>query len=241
MLLLKHLPGVVTNFRLLSINHNKMRQNTNVLVSALFAEAQRYVDNATAHPEIQKKMNALGFSARRILEGSALLDAARAGQIDKHEKYSEQQQVSARLSSDFEQARLRFREHVRIVRFALRHEPAMLASFNVQRLSFRIEPWLLQAGEFYRVAASHSELLDRHGLSVEEVSQAKAGIEALSAQRNQRMRCKGDAQEATRLRDTSLKALKRWMSDFRAIARIALRDSPQLMEALGMVVKAEKV
>jgi len=218
-----------------------MKQNTNVLVSGLFAEAQRCVDNATAHPEIQKKMNALGFSARRILEGSALLDAARAGQIDKHQKYSERQQLSTRLNRDFEQARQRFREHVRIVRFALRHEPALLASFNVQKVSKRVEPWLLQAAEFYRVAAGHSELLDRHGLSAEEVSQAKAGVEALSAQRNQRMRCKGDAEEATRLRNASMKALKTWMSDFRAMARIALRDSPQLMEALGIVVPSSSL
>lgn len=218
-----------------------MRQNTNVLVSALFAEAQRYVDNATAHPEIQKKMNALGFSARRILEGSTLLDAARAGQIDKHEKYSERQQLSERVKTDFQQARQLFEEHVRIIRFAFRHEPALLQSFNVQRVSRRIESWLLQASECYRMAARHQEVLEASGLSAAEVGQAAAGIEAIMTMRNQRMRCKGDAEEATRLRNASMKALKLWMRDFRVIARIALRESPQLMEALGMVVKAEKV
>ena len=216
-----------------------MRQNTNVLVSALFAEAQRYVDNATAHPEIQKKMNALGFSARRILEGSALLDAARAGQIDKHEKYSERQLLSERIQADYQQARQLFDEHVKIVRFAFRHEPALLQSFNVQRVSKRVESWLLQASEFYRIAARHREVLGASGLSEAEVSQGTASIEAINTVRNQRMRCKGDAEEATRLRNASMKDLKRWMSDFRAIARIALRDSPQLMEALGMVVKAK--
>jgi len=216
-----------------------MRQNTNVLVSALFAEAQRYVDNATAHPEIQKKMNALGFSARRILEGSALLDAARAGQIDKHEKYSERQLLSERIQADYQHARQLFDEHVKIVRFAFRHEPALLQSFNVQRVSKRVESWLLQASEFYRIAARHREVLGASGLSEAEVSQGTASIEAINTVRNQRMRCKGDAEEATRLRNASMKDLKRWMSDFRAIARIALRDSPQLMEALGMVVKAK--
>jgi hypothetical protein len=66
-------------------------------------------------------------------------------------------------------------------------------------------------------------------------------IEALADTRNQRLLSKGEAEEATHRRNQSIKALKAWMSDFRAIARIALRDNPQLKETLDMVVKAVNV
>jgi len=63
-------------------------------------------------------------------------------------------------------------------------------------------------------------------------------IAAISDLRHQRMQEKGEAEEATSSRNASIKALKVWMNDFRYVARMALRDNPQLLEALGMVVKA---
>ncbi len=74
-----------------------------------------------------------------------------------------------------------------------------------------------------------------------ELSQNQASVEALIAMRNRRMQKKGEAEEATRLRNESMKALHLWMKEFRSIARIALQDSPQLLEALGIIVKSQKV
>lgn len=45
---------------------------------------------------------------------------------------------------------------------------------------------------------------------------------------------KGEAQEATQKRDAAIAALDEWLGDFRVVARIALEDIPQLMEALKL-------
>lgn len=45
---------------------------------------------------------------------------------------------------------------------------------------------------------------------------------------------KGEAQEA-KLRDAALDALDQWMSDFIAIARLALEERPQYLKKLGVV------
>jgi hypothetical protein len=218
-----------------------MKKDINKGISQLFADAQCCIDNASAHPEIQKKMNQHGFTPKRILEGSAILDTAKSLQFDKQQKYGEKDQVTSQVKTDMLQARQNMEDHVAIVKFAFRKDPSTLKLFNVPRISRKVEAWLLQASDFYRVAATHSNTLAPHGLGAEEISQSAAMVEALSNARNQRMMKKGDAEEATRQRDTSVKALKAWLRDFRAIAKVALRDSPQLMEALGMVVKAEKV
>src|SRR4051812_46054598 len=53
-----------------------------------------------------------------------------------------------------------------------------------------------------------------------------------------RQRHQGAAQESTRARDDALAALDAWMSDFVQIARVALQARPQLLEKIGVAVRA---
>ena len=47
---------------------------------------------------------------------------------------------------------------------------------------------------------------------------------------------KSERQQATQQRKAAVKALQKWMSDFLYIARHALKDDKQQLEALGQVV-----
>ena len=49
---------------------------------------------------------------------------------------------------------------------------------------------------------------------------------------------KGQAQAATQKRDAALDDLQDWLSDYLAIAKVALEDNPQLLEGLGVLQRA---
>jgi len=48
----------------------------------------------------------------------------------------------------------------------------------------------------------------------------------------------GEAQNARDMRDTKLEELDDWCSKYQAVVELALADSPQLLEKLGIVVKS---
>jgi hypothetical protein len=47
---------------------------------------------------------------------------------------------------------------------------------------------------------------------------------------------RGEAQEATQVRDAKMDELDQWTADYKAIAQVALSDSPQQLEQLGWIV-----
>ena len=101
---------------------------------------------------------------------------------------------------------------------------------------------MASAGQlFLRKATEYAKVLKGYQLPLSELTQNQASIEALIALRNRRIRMKGEAEEATHNRNLRIQALRAWLKEFYGIARIALQDSPQLMEVLGVMVKSGKV
>ena len=210
-------------------------------ISKLFSAAQTAIYNAQEHVEIQKSMNTYGFSPKRLLEGNGLLENAKILHYHKDDRYDEKRDLGSQFATDLLTARRNFEGHVATVKLAFRKEPNTLAKFKVKAIAKKNETWMLQAIRFYDIAEGYAGVLENYQLPREQLAQNKAMVEALMATRNRRMQKKGEAEEATRLRNEAVKALNAWMVSFRGIARIALKDKPQLLEALGIMVKTKKV
>ena len=205
------------------------------------AAAQTAIHNAKAHKEIQKRLNQYGFSAKRMQEGTALLTQAIMLQNKKSDRYGEKQEVATQLNAQVKETKKKFSDHVATVRLAFRDDPATLAKFKVSRIATKQDEWQAQASYFYSKATEYTQVLEGYQLPLSELTQNQAGIEALISMRNRRIRMKGEAEEATHQRNLSIKTLRTWLKEFYSIARIALQDSPQLLEALGITVKTGKV
>ena len=74
-------------------------------------------------------------------------------------------------------------------------------------------------------------------VTAEELADANTKVTELEQARSDFMKEKGQSQDATMNKDSAMEKLNDWMSAFYSVARIAFEKQPQLMEALGKVVK----
>jgi len=128
-----------------------------------------------------------------------------------------------------------------VARVALQDQPDAARKLRLDGHSGRRATWLAQARQFYANALADPALLS--GLAAFGVTQASLEdgareVEAMAARYAARQQRKGDAQDTTRTRDEALAALARWMHNFAAIARMALKDRPQQLEKLGLALRA---
>lgn len=206
-------------------------------IDSLFATARMSIFNTKEDAMLQDRMKLYGFSPERIQEGETLLVNARQLHTQKDELYFEWLNLSGQVEKDRETALVTFVDHVQVARIAFRKKPEILRQLKINRINrSKLWEWTAQAARFYTLIGEHTATMKKFGITAEELQQAQAGIEALLALKDLRMKKKAEAESATQKRNVALDALNTWLVEFRAVARLALKDTPQLLEAFGMKV-----
>ena len=205
------------------------------------AAAQSALHNAQEHSEIKARLKKYGMTPEKMKKGTTLLNNVVLQHHEKGDCYGEKKTLAAQLAQQTKETRQQFRRHIDVVKIALADQPVAIANLNVIPLAIQQDAWQAQATYFYAKVTDYLDILKDYKLSAEELAQNQANLDALVTLRNRRMQLKGDAEEATRNRNTSLRALRLWMKEFYGIARVALADKPQLLEVLGIKVKSERI
>ncbi len=207
-------------------------------IDARLVQFSILIANATRHPKVKQKMEQYGYTATRIQEGQNLIDQLTLLQHEKESCYSQGNALKQQLKNDVKALKALYIEHLTIARFAFRGNAYMEAQLQLKGSRKKDwAGWTAQILSYYsRVEAEGMAAMKKHGAKAEEMAQGKAMAEALTAIYQQKKSNAGDAQSATQKRDDVFKALNRWAGNFKKVARIALQDDPQLLEALGMVI-----
>ncbi|MEL7329962.1 MAG: hypothetical protein AAGJ69_08990, partial [Cyanobacteria bacterium J06559_1] len=72
------------------------------------------------------------------------------------------------------------------------------------------------------------------GITRKKLRASQKTLQVVEAAAQTQEQAKGAAQRATQTRNAAMKALRDWLSDFIAIAKIALAQDRQLLESLGI-------
>ena len=216
------------------MNRRNIRNEDDRLNAARLA-----IGNALNTPYIAQALAQFGYDSVKLKQGESLMQTAEKQFANRKKEYGEQYAATDALQASYDQAQALYMKHVKLARVALKEkthlwEPLQLQGERKKSLS----GWLAQAGVFYGNALTLEEIKGQLAtLNIDEaaLTQGKAQVdqvaEALAVQKKEI----GKAQAATEAKDRAMDAMDGWMSDFRAVVRIALEDEPQYLEALGIL------
>ena len=208
-------------------------------LAARLLAAQVAIDNAISDSEVKSLLTELGYDDTRLNEGKILLDTTNQLQQTQQKEYGDQFEATGALKEAWEKADKEYMRFVKVARIALKSEHALYQKLDLSGTRKKtLSGWLAQAKQFYLNALADTVVLEKmaaYGMTQAKLEAGKTQIEETETANASQEKEKGEAQQATLERDNAVDLLEDWLSDFIAIARIALEEKPQLLEKLGIV------
>lgn len=200
------------------------------------------LENVVNQTEIASIMAEFGYDETLLTEGNTLLTKTREA-FDLNKTEDDETTVAySNFSTTKENLAKVYSLHRKKAKVIFRKEPTMLSKLALTgSLPSAYIKWLETVKKFYAEAsldlAVQSKLL-RLKITEEEINGTIALISSLEEARAAYLREKGESQDATKAKDKAFAEIDDWMSEFYAVAKIALEDNPQLLESIGKFVRS---
>lgn len=199
------------------------------------------LENATTNATIAASLAEIGYDETVINEGKTLLQTAQTAFSTNQTEDDETTVAYNTFTEKKEAIESTYRTHRKKAKVIFRTEPVSLDTLALEGIIPKAYvAWVQSVKKFYETANASEDIktkLARLAITEADITNALAAIAELETARAEYLRERGESQEATQAKDKALGELSIWMSDFYAVARIALEDQPQLLEALGKVVR----
>jgi len=200
------------------------------------------LENIESQEEIAAAMAELSYDTVKIKEGKNLLAQTR----NTYDQSKEGNDKKAAVYAEFDAIKKQLREiyiiHRKKARIVFKNDETtadrLAISSTIPRAYVK---WLENMEKFYTEVKEDTSIqtkIERLKISQNDVNNAQSLIQQMQAARVSYIRKRGEAQEATKEKNKALAEMDKFMSEVYAVARIALKDKPQLLEALGKIVKS---
>jgi len=204
-------------------------------------EQRRVLIFNSRKPEIATLLQSYGIDSTHLENGVNLYNSVITATENQRREQQEEGLAYDNLYVSKDDFATRYKKTLKISRMASRSDANLQNRLKVNAPAERtIEGWILQVVDFYNRLNNEPDfitVLNKYGITSETLSQEKQIAENLRLLRNEAMSEKGQAQEATRVRDVEIEKLDDYCYELKTIAKIALENKPQLLEELGILVR----
>jgi hypothetical protein len=194
------------------------------------------LEKAETTPVISQAIEKHGYTAEKLKEGRELLKVTREiyeNDIKEKDKFAI---ISAGLLRKMKEIDQMYRIHRKKAKMIARDDPEMSTGLSINGPYPRLRiVWLVSVRKFYSEAAINSkyqEKLLRLNMTRGDFETGLAHVKELDDLLAKRTLHKGLSEQSTVDKKKALNELYIWKKDFYTIAKIALRDNPELLESL---------
>lgn len=217
-----------------------MKARPSVSEAQLLENHRVALQNVETQPAVAAVMAELGYESAKIMEGKALLDLARKAVESAVKEGHETSEAYKHFDTLRHQIDDDYAMHRKKAKVVFRDDALTCQKLAIEgQVPKSYVRWLEAIKQFYAEAAVESVVAQLSHLKITPavITAAQAAIASLETARANYVRERGESQDATQIKGDAMDEINDWMSRFYAVARIALDDSPQLLEALAKTVR----
>lgn len=197
------------------------------------------ISNTLNYPGILEKVTEYGYNREKMLEGAALQKDAAEKHMIKEKEVGDKVKATDDLDKSKIAADKVYKKHLQIARIVFEEDVDIQKALMLNgRRNSTYDKWMQQVDVFYTQALADPEIVARlseHGLNEEKLKHGLQLYEKVVQDFKKRLKEIGEAQDATGVRDEAIEKMESWVRKYTAFARIALEDTPQYLEILGIV------
>ncbi len=205
-------------------------------------EAYRLLIFNSSDTQVAPLLGIMGIDNAYINQGEALYNKTTKLVDEQKKEYQEQSLAFDNFYVERDEAADNFNRSFKLVKVLSRNNKDLQDRLKINTAKpYAIEEWIESAIDFYNRLQNESAFLTsikKFKITTARLNTEKQAIIDLKQLRNKATIEKGQAQEATRLRNEKLDELADYCTELKAIAEIALESQPQLLEKLGILVRS---
>ncbi len=213
-------------------------------IARQLVSAQVAISNSLSDKKILKLVSEYGYNAARLKEGQKLYEAARLVVNAKASRSGAQQDNTAAFDKAFKAAKAAYQSLAKVARAIWLHDKPRLAALGLTgKMPATTAGFLNAAYKLFDNAATDADAansLADYGYTKAKLASERKKIEACEIADQAQEAAKGEAQDAARIQDRSLKALNEWTARYVKIAKVALSGNRELLEKIGVLARSGK-
>ena len=201
----------------------------------------RILINNSEDPAIATLLLPYGIDADEISRGKQLYSETEALFKKQKKEYQEQELAFDEYTLAKDNVQNMFNKTLKLTKLSSRKDPDLQNRLKLTTgIAKAIERWIESALALYDRLENEPAFvatLANRGITPETLAAENEAVKNLKVLRDKATAEKGEAQEATRLRNQKLEELQDYCFELREIATIAVGNNSQLLEKLGIIVK----
>lgn len=215
-----------------------IRMKTDLQILELYKST---LNNVEHHPLLAKTLAEFGYGPLIITKGKQLVaETMLAFDFNRFED-SETLAAKHAFEAQYEKLSEVFFTHRQKALVVFRKKPLVLQQLGIlQPEPMTYAKWTGYIRKFYHEVLSDASVflkIEKMSFSAQEVSMALNKLSEVEIARSRYLSRLGESVESTKAKDKAFKQLDDWMSDFYAVAQIAIEDNPKMLESIKALVR----